>query len=89
MGREWSRFHVLPDTSPETLADLRCGDYIVLPGHTTDKPSRWVGLSSGGVLWAKHYPDTSDDQVASLASGLPEPARTEAFAALERPRVRR
>ena len=84
MGREWRPLHILPDTSYETITrlDVRCGDYIVLPGHSAARPSRWVGFSSGGSVWAKHYPHTTDQDVADLAYGLPERVRGAAFAAL-------
>ncbi len=86
MGREWLPVvHVDPDADAIAAADVRCGDYIVLPGHDASRPSRWVGISAGGSLWAKHYPDTSDADVAGLAEGLPDPQRAQAFAAMGLP----
>jgi hypothetical protein len=33
---------------------LQCGQWIQLAW--CDKPSRWVGLTKSGTLWAVHYP---------------------------------
>ena len=61
---------------------LRCGDFIVLPGHDRSRPSRWVGISEGDSIWAKHYPYTSDADVSALANALPEAQRAAASHAL-------
>ncbi len=34
--------------------ELLCGQWIQLAW--CDKPSRWVGLTKGGSIWAVHYP---------------------------------
>ena len=34
--------------------EIQCGQWIQLAW--CDKPSRWVGLTKGGTLWAVHYP---------------------------------
>ena len=37
----------------EGLLKLQCGQWVRT--HPSSKPSRWVGVTSSGTLWAAHY----------------------------------
>jgi len=42
----------------EGTLKLQCGQWIQLAWCA--KPSRWVGLTKGGSIWAVHYPIEND-----------------------------
>ena len=46
---------------------IQCGQWIQLAW--CDKPSRWVGLTSGRTMWAVHYP-VRMDQFKTLCTNI-------------------
>jgi len=46
----------------EGTLKIQCGQWIQLAW--CDKPSRWVGLTKSGTLWATHWPNKTDQFVA-------------------------
>ncbi len=54
----------------EGTLKLQCGQWIQLAW--CDKPSRWIGLTKGGSIWAAHYP-VKTDRFISMCQNINRP----------------